>query len=80
MPAPRRLPCQADPELMFPVAEPGTDAYDEQVVRARAVCARCPVRVACREYAVETGAPYGIWGGTTPKERAQLRLQLLVVS
>jgi WhiB family transcriptional regulator, redox-sensing transcriptional regulator len=36
---------------------------------AKAVCSRCPVRLACRAYAVQTGELYGIWGGTTERER-----------
>ena len=37
--------------------------------RAKAVCRRCPVVLACREYAVENGESHGIWGATTPAER-----------
>lgn len=37
---------------------------------AKAICARCPVRVACRTYALRTGELYGIWGGTTERERS----------
>lgn len=36
---------------------------------AKAICSRCPVRAACRAYAVRTGELYGIWGGTTERER-----------
>lgn len=37
---------------------------------ARAVCGRCLVRIECREYALELKIPSGVWGGTTPAERA----------
>ncbi|WP_424344539.1 WhiB family transcriptional regulator [Ilumatobacter sp.] len=37
--------------------------------RAKAVCASCPVRVACLEQAVRRNERYGIWGGLTDKER-----------
>lgn len=37
---------------------------------AKAICARCPVRTACRAYALQTGELYGIWGGTTERERS----------
>lgn len=37
---------------------------------AKAICSKCPVRSACRAYAVQTGELYGIWGGTTERERA----------
>lgn len=35
----------------------------EQRRRAIAVCDRCPVRQACRDFAVSTGQSSGIWGG-----------------
>ena len=37
--------------------------------RAKALCARCPVRKECLEYGVAD--EYGIWGGTLPSERKQ---------
>ena len=30
---------------------------------AKAVCARCPVRIECDDYAKRTNSTYGIWGG-----------------
>jgi WhiB family redox-sensing transcriptional regulator len=39
---------------------------------AKAVCATCPVREQCRSYALEVGDKYGVWGGTTAKERRKL--------
>jgi WhiB family transcriptional regulator, redox-sensing transcriptional regulator len=41
--------------------------------QARAVCARCPARVECLEWALDFSEPVGVWGGTTPEERAALR-------
>ncbi len=38
---------------------------------AKTICSHCPVRTACRAYAVKTGELYGIWGGTTERERAR---------
>ena len=32
-------------------------------------CFACPVRLRCLEWAVENKEYYGIWGGTTEKER-----------
>jgi WhiB family redox-sensing transcriptional regulator len=60
--------CQdADPDLFFPVSGSGKSL--EQVERARAVCAVCPVRRACLAFAVRTGQAHGIWGGLTEEER-----------
>lgn len=42
---------------------------DEKVreSQAKALCARCPVRLACRDAGLDE--PYGIWGGLTERER-----------
>ena len=60
-----------DPELFFPLTEMGPGA--RQVDRAKAVCARCPVRADCLAYALEGGLDHGIFGGTTESERRELR-------
>jgi WhiB family redox-sensing transcriptional regulator len=55
----------ADPNMFFP--ERG-----ESVKEAKAVCARCPVRAECLEYALENHEVVGIWGGLSARERRQL--------
>lgn len=40
--------------------------------RAKAICANCPVRRACLDYAVRIREPHGIWGGLNEVERKQL--------
>jgi WhiB family redox-sensing transcriptional regulator len=63
--------CQdEDPELFFPVSDMGPGA--RQVEQAKAVCAQCPVRSACLEYALDNGLDYGIFGGATERERRNL--------
>ena len=39
--------------------------------KAKAVCFRCPVIKQCFTYGVKE--EYGVWGGTTPSERHQIR-------
>ncbi|MFI9366461.1 WhiB family transcriptional regulator [Kitasatospora sp. NPDC053057] len=39
---------------------------------AKSVCARCPVLLECRRYALEVREPYGVWGGLTEDERHAL--------
>jgi hypothetical protein len=40
----------------------------------RAMCEDCPVRQECLDYAVGFGVELtGMWGGTTPVERRQMR-------
>jgi WhiB family redox-sensing transcriptional regulator len=60
-----------DPELFFPVSDIGPGA--RQAERAKAVCARCPVRAQCLEYALDNGLDHGIYGGTSESERRMLR-------
>lgn len=38
---------------------------------AKSVCAQCPVRVECGDFALRSQQPFGIWGGMTEHERQQ---------
>lgn len=60
-----------DGELFFPVAH--TKGWRAQTAQAKTVCARCPVRQACLDYALDTGQKAGVWGGLTETERQRLR-------
>jgi DNA-binding CsgD family transcriptional regulator len=40
-----------------------------QVDAAKKVCAGCPVRTACLDWAIETRQYVGVWGGLSEKER-----------
>ncbi len=51
-----------DPELFFPHASALADL-------AKSVCARCPVRRQCADYALTTGQEFGVWGGMSEEER-----------
>jgi len=42
-------------------------------VEAYLICMRCPVRIACLTFASDHRDLVGIWGGTTPHERTELR-------
>lgn len=49
------------------------DVRPAEARRAKAVCATCPVRAGCLRLALGTDAgAWGIWGGTTPGERAEM--------
>lgn len=39
---------------------------------AKSICARCPVRLECLEYALATREPHGVWGGLNEMERRAL--------
>lgn len=62
-----------DPEVFFPVAQEGSEAFARQVAVAVAVCVGCPVREACAAEAVRVDA-VGVWGGLTEGERRRLRV------
>jgi WhiB family redox-sensing transcriptional regulator len=67
-----RAACSAtDPNLFFPLT--GAGIAIRQIARAKAVCARCQIRQACLEYALEAGPIQGVWGGMTERERRVLR-------
>ncbi len=40
--------------------------------RAKAICAECPVRGPCLDYALAIREPHGIWGGLNEQERRAL--------
>jgi WhiB family redox-sensing transcriptional regulator len=40
---------------------------------ARQICARCPVRQPCLEFALSHGIVHGIWGGRSERNRRALR-------
>jgi WhiB family redox-sensing transcriptional regulator len=39
---------------------------------ARRICAECPVKTACLEYALRNGIDHGVWGGTSERERRRI--------
>jgi WhiB family redox-sensing transcriptional regulator len=53
-------------EIFFP-------ASANEEVDALAICATCPVRAQCLDYAIRNRENHGIWGGTTPEERRRMR-------
>ena len=60
-----------DPNLFFPVGVTGPAV--DQIAAAKGICAACPVRAECLEFAITTNQEFGIWGGTSEDERRVLR-------
>jgi WhiB family transcriptional regulator, redox-sensing transcriptional regulator len=56
-----------DPDLFFPDA---SQASDNDTARAKAICARCPVRDECLKWAIDNQQIHGIWGGLDESERS----------
>jgi WhiB family redox-sensing transcriptional regulator len=48
-------------------------ATEDAAGPAKAVCAACPVREQCLEWAIATRQEDGVWGGLTDNERRRLR-------
>lgn len=57
-------PCNGLTSLMYPELGRGDDAG-----RAKAVCAPCPHRRVCLEWAIDHHENWGVWGGMSAKER-----------
>ena len=47
----------------------------ESAEPARQICARCPVRLPCLDYAIRHGIVQGIWGGLAERDRRTLRIR-----
>lgn len=45
----------------------------QNVAKAKAVCAACPVREACLDFALTTRQDDGVWGGLDENERRRAR-------
>lgn len=82
---PRRLPpplleewtwqlegsCRGLPsETFFPEALRGKHLRAREAA-AKSICQACPVLTNCRDHALRAPEMHGIWGATTPLERAQ---------
>ncbi len=68
----RHAACRdSETAFFFPNGETGEALV--QAEAAKAVCADCPVRLECLEFAMVTNQPYGIFGGLTESERKLLR-------
>ncbi|MBI1352527.1 MAG: WhiB family transcriptional regulator [Actinomycetales bacterium] len=67
---------EADPLLFF---HPQNERGSSRARRDRAaklVCAGCPVRMECADYAVRAREPYGVWGGLSEEEREHIYARL----
>jgi WhiB family transcriptional regulator, redox-sensing transcriptional regulator len=58
-----------DPELFHPERGASTS-------NARAVCAACAVRPDCLRWAITNHEHFGVWGGTSERERRRIRHRL----
>ena len=47
-------------------------ARENRAAAAKAVCRRCPVIEECLDHALRVREPYGVWGGRSEDERAEI--------
>jgi len=45
----------------------------ESVAPIKLICKACPVVKPCLEYAMKSGEKFGIWGGTSERDRRRMR-------
>jgi len=69
-----RAACRGDDAGLFfgPSHLEARDEREARERRAKSICAICPVRIECLEYALRTKEPHGIWGGLNELERRRL--------
>ena len=63
------LCAQTDPEAFYPEKGQATKP-------AKRICARCPVQALCLEYALAHDERYGVWGGTSERERRAIKRRI----
>ena len=56
------------PSVFFPSDGVGVDI-------ARQICADCPVKAPCLEYALRNRIDHGVWGGASERERRRILRQ-----
>jgi len=67
---------EADTALFFHPQNERGSARLKRDYAAKRVCAGCPVRLECADYAVRAREPYGVWGGLSEEEREVIYARL----
>jgi WhiB family redox-sensing transcriptional regulator len=69
-----RAACRGEDSSLF--FAPGyferREEKDRREAKAKSICARCPVRVDCLDYALRIKEPHGVWGGMNEQQRRAL--------
>lgn len=67
---------EADPLLFFHPQNERGSSRSRRDRSAKVVCAGCPVRMECADYAVRAREPYGVWGGLSEEDREHIYSRL----
>src|SRR6059058_27098 len=69
-----RAACRGEDSALF--FAPGyferREEKDAREAKAKAICARCTVRIECLDYALRIREAHGVWGGLNESERRAL--------
>ena len=65
---------EVDKKRMTDVIEKVVDVFNNEMVTmaekiAKSLCNQCPLKWMCRDYAIKSNQPYGIWGGLSAQDR-----------
>uniref|UniRef100_UPI0030E49F84 WhiB family transcriptional regulator n=1 Tax=Streptomyces tubercidicus TaxID=47759 RepID=UPI0030E49F84 len=52
--------------------DPDVFADDDKSTIAKAICAPCPAKAFCLQFAIDTNTSHGVYGGLDPDEREEL--------
>ena len=63
--------------LFYPPEETKTPERNAMIKDAIRICAGCPVRRECLNYAIAKPEKFGVWGGMTEEERFVKRRRML---
>lgn len=64
---------RVDPDIFYVPDGTRGQARQDCIAAAKRVCLRCPVLAKCREFALATREPHGVWGGLSEEERSGFR-------
>lgn len=65
----KQAACRYMPTAIFYTGDLSKKRRPAKIARAKRICASCPVRRKCLEYAIVSNIKDGIYGGATPEER-----------
>lgn len=65
-----------DPLTFFHPQNERGSARSKRDISAKLICAGCPVRLECADYAIRAHEPYGVWGGLTEEDRERIYSRL----
>ncbi|HCH34067.1 MAG: transcription factor WhiB [Candidatus Saccharibacteria bacterium GW2011_GWC2_48_9] len=67
--------CRDSPADFFPMEGENNVAFNRRAEKELIpICARCAITATCLEGALSRNEQFGVWGGTTPRQRSAMRI------